>query len=119
MKVNFWIVVLTFALPASAAGQPIWTITETGHTSSVLSVAFSADGTQLASGSNDDTIRLWDTATGQEFLRFIGHVSAVNSVVFSPDGTQLASGSDDWSIRMWDVATGQQVRLFDGHPRSL
>ncbi|MYF40699.1 MAG: T9SS type A sorting domain-containing protein [Rhodothermaceae bacterium] len=113
---KYWIVVLTFAVSASAAAQPIWTITETGHTSSVLSVAFSADGTQLVSGSNDNTIRLWDVATGQEFLRFIGHVSAVNSVVFSPDGTQLASGSNDWSLRLWDVATGQQVRRFEGHP---
>lgn len=117
MSMRYGIIVLTFALSASVAGQPIWTITEVGHTQSVTSVVFSPDGMQLASGSDDGTIRLWDVATGQEVQRFEGHTDYVNSVAFSPDGTQVASGSDDETIRLWGVATGREIDQLDhGYP---
>ncbi len=119
MSMRYGIVALTFALSASATGQSIWTIEEAGHTSVVTSVVFSPDGTQLASGSRDDTIRLWDVAKGQEVRRFEGHTGFVNSVAFSPDGTQLASGSRDSTIRLWGVATGQEVRRFNRHIQGI
>ena len=90
--------------PAAAAtrrcGCGMWPATVrsapplTGHTDAVLSVAFSPDGTTLASGSGDKTVRLWDVATHRQ----IGSPSpatpiAVSSVAFSPDGTTLATGS--------------------------
>ena len=105
----------SFALSASTAGQSIWTIVETGHTSSVRSVAFSPDGMQLASMSSDSTIRLWDMATGRQIRRFEGHARWGNSVAFSPDGTQLASGVDGGGILLWDVATGQELRHIGRH----
>ncbi len=71
------------------------------NTRSVLSVAFSPDGSQLASGLTDDTIRLWDVDTGEETRRLTGHTSNVASVAFSPDDSQLASGSLDGTIRLW------------------
>ena len=64
-----------------------------GHGDGVNSVAFSPDGTRLASGSDDDMARLWDMASGKETARLEGHGNAVNSVAFSPDGTRLVSGS--------------------------
>jgi WD40 repeat protein len=80
-----------------------------GHTSEVLSVAFSPDGTTLASGSWDQTIILWDVASGQpRGDPLLGHTSTVNSVAFSPDGTTLASASG-FTIRLWDVASGQPI----------
>ena len=67
-------------------------------------------GTGIASGSYDDTVRLWDAATGQPVgAPLTGHTGAVYSVAFSPDGTRIASGSDDNTVRLWDAATGQPV----------
>ncbi len=74
--------------------------TLTGHKPYVRSVSFSPDGTLLASGSDDDTIRLWDVATGEEIRTLTGHTSVVTSVSFSPDGTLLASGSRDNTIKL-------------------
>jgi WD40 repeat protein len=69
-------------------------------------MAFSADGRLLASGSDDHTVRLWDTATGALRQTLKGHSGGVQSVAFSPDGRLLASGSDDQTVRLWNTATG-------------
>ena len=79
----------------------------TGHIKQVDSVAFSADGKTLASGSADGTIRLWNTATQQMIGTPLNNGAAVDSVAFSPDGKTLASGSDDGTIRLWNTATQQ------------
>ena len=76
------------------------------HTDAVRSVAFSPDGTTLASGSDDETIKLWDVATATLKDTLERHWHSVRSVAFSPDGTMLASGIDDEIIRLWDVASG-------------
>jgi hypothetical protein len=84
--------------------RPLWrspSIQHHAHT--VSSVRFSPDGKTLASASFDNTIRLWEVATGNPIATLEGHGSTVNSVSFSPDGKTLASGSLDKTIRLWEV----------------
>jgi WD40 repeat protein len=89
-------------------GKDVCTLT--GHEGAVPSVAFSPDGKFLASGSNDETVRIWDVATARKAMApLIGHSKSVNSVAFSPDGKFVASGSDDMTVRIWDAKRGIKV----------
>ena len=74
-----------------------------GHASYVLSVAFSPDGKQVLTGSEDKTAKLWDLS-GREIQTFSGHASSVWSVAFSPDGKQVLTGSEDKTAKLWAVA---------------
>ena len=90
-----------------------------GHTASVQGVAFSPDGQRLASASVDQTVKVWDVATGQQSLTLNGHTKEVWSVAFSPDGQQLASASYDQTIKVWDAVTGQEALTLHGHTNEV
>ena len=106
---------LLIAFSVTAVAQKAELVVQTGHSFFVKSVAFSPDGKTLASGSDDDTIKIWDVATGKELRTLSGHTSVVNSVAFSPDGKTLASGSGDGTIKLWEVESGKTVQTFTGH----
>ncbi|MBV9470282.1 MAG: sigma-70 family RNA polymerase sigma factor, partial [Abitibacteriaceae bacterium] len=76
-----------------------------GHMGSITALAYAPDGTLLASGSHDRTIKLWDTRTGKVLHTLDAHTDNVTTLAFSPDGNLLASGSFDRVIEIWDVQT--------------
>lgn len=89
-----------------------------GHDNYVASLAFSPDGTLLASGSWDGTIKLWDIASGNEVATLAGHDDLLTDIAFGPNGTLLASVAEDYTLRLWDVASRTELTHID-LPRSL
>jgi len=90
-----------------------------GHGESATALAYSSGGQLLASGSRDNTVKVWDVATGEELRTFEGHTGPVYSVDFSPGGRLLASGSGDGTVRLWDVDTGRIVNTLRGHTSAV
>ena len=81
----------------------------------VLALAFSPDGTRLASGSKDAAVRLQDTAGTETPIVLQGHEGWINALAFSADGSMLASGSTDRTVQLWDTTTGEMLATFSGH----
>ena len=86
-----------------------------GHLGPVHSAAFSPDGQRIVTGSEDQTAKVWDAASGQELLTLKGHGSAVWSVAFSPDGQRIVTGSADQTAKVWDAASGKELLTLKGH----
>jgi WD40 repeat protein len=86
-----------------------------GHTAEVLSVEFSPDGSTIASGSVDDTLRLWSVSKASLIRTMQGHPFPIGEIKFTPNGATLITGSSDGVIRIWLVSSGILQRSLKGH----
>ena len=85
-----------------------------GHSNFVNCVVFSPDNLKIVSGSDDDTVIIWDANTGQKLNQLKGHSEWIKSVAFSPDNQKIVSGSDN-NIIIWDANTGQILNKINNH----
>jgi hypothetical protein len=100
--------------PRASTAPASWTsVTRApaGHPGTVEGVAFSADGSRLATASSDGTILLWDARSGEQQLALRGHPATATSVSFSPDGSQLASVGLEGIVRIWALDLDELVEI--------
>ncbi|MEW6236613.1 MAG: cohesin domain-containing protein [Candidatus Omnitrophota bacterium] len=86
-----------------------------GHKDKINAVAFSPNGSQLLSGSNDMTLRLWNTQSGEKVAVYDKHSSYISAVAFLPDGSQAVSASLDNTAKLWDLKTNEVLFTYRGH----
>jgi WD40 repeat protein len=114
----------TLALPIQIYNPPgntwnLYTQIMDGHSKSVNAVAFSPDSMRFVSGSDDMTLRLWDTISGVCLNTLKGHSGGVCAVAFSPNGTRIVSGSRDKTLRLWDALSGTHLNSLEGHSQGV
>jgi hypothetical protein len=100
----------------SVPGIPLCSrVSSESHSSDVSSLSWSPVGNKIASGSIDNTIKIWDGNSLQLLKTLEGHSSYVNSVSWNHDGSQIVSGSDDQTIKIWDGSTGNVLHTLEGY----
>ena len=90
-----------------------------GHTKDITSIVYTSDGNTIATASEDRTIILWNTNTGENMYTLKGHTRDVTTITFSPDNTMLASGSTDGTSRIWNAETGQEIHKLNMSSKPL
>ncbi|KAI9129470.1 hypothetical protein ON05_034655 (plasmid) [Acaryochloris sp. CCMEE 5410] len=100
-----------------AGGALIRTLS--GHTDYVYGLSISPDGRTIVSASSDQTLKVWDLATGEELRTLKGHTDSVNGLSISSDGRTIVSASSDQTLKVWDLATGEELRTLKGHTDSV
>jgi len=110
-----WVLGLEESGLTTAPRRPDPALTLRGHDRTVTCVACSPRGRYFATGSKDQTARIWDSKSGRLLRTLRGHGDWVLSVAFSPDETRVATASADHTAGVWDVGTGRLVFTLQGH----
>ncbi len=111
LEINFQIP--RIFMPGDVNASQVFTLV--GHASDVNAVKFSPQGYQLATGSDDKTIKVWNVNSKLAILTLRGHSGWIWDVAFSPDGKTLASSSYDRTIKLWNLSTGKEIMSLEGH----
>ena len=95
----------------------LWTSTNSAsaHTTNVTAVAFSPDGSRLATASLDQTVKVWSTSSWTLLQTLTGHTNGVTSVAFSPDGAKIVSGCVDGTVKVWNWSSGTCLETIVAH----
>jgi WD40 repeat protein len=86
-----------------------------GVSGKVISLAVTPNAERVVSASDDESLKVWDVASGTELFTLKGHLGKVNAVVTTPDGHRLVSASDDGTLKVWDLASGVELFTLEGH----
>jgi len=92
--------------------------TLTDRTGKVITVAIAPGNNTAISASRDNTLKIWDLASGRELQTLTGHTKPVWGVAIAPDGKTVISASDDNTLKIWDLASGSELRTLTGHTHS-
>ena len=110
MTVRLSLMLSCWMVAASSSGQAVTELP--GHAGPVSGVAYSPDGTQVASSSFDKSIKIWDIAGKKELRTLPGHGDIALSLAFSPSGQQILSGGHDKLLKLWNLSTNQPTRTI-------
>src|SRR5690348_15304988 len=86
----------------------------TAHSMRVMAIAWSPDGKLVASGSEDQTVQVWDATTGAHIVTYARHRDGISAVAWSPDGKYIASGALDATTQVWEARTGRALLTYQG-----
>ena len=107
-------ILVRMATDGATEGQPD-PMLKKGDEYSIFRMAFSPDGTLVATANSNDRVSLWERATGKKRADIAAHKGPVYAVAFSSEGKLLASGGCDDTIRLFELKTLQNVRTWVGH----
>ena len=90
-----------------------------GHARTIWELAYSPDGTQLATASRDSSAKIWDARSGALLTSLEGHNGSVQALAYSPDGARIATASFDKTAKIWDARTGALLNTLAGHAEAV
>ena len=107
--------VLTFSQPPSGKSP----VKLASDESSVWAIAWSPDGTRIASGDTLHRVQVWDPLTGKILLTYDKHSGPITALAWSPDGNSLASAGGDQTVQVWDATSGKQIQVYTDHAQGV